>query len=74
MCSELGLLSSRSAWASLCSDFSCCGAQALEHELSSCSAQALLLQGMWDLPQPGIKPMSPALVGGFLTTGPPGKF
>ena len=28
---------------------------------------------MWDLPGPGIKPMSPALAGGFLTTGPPGK-
>ena len=25
------------------------------------------------VPQPGIKPMSPALEGGFLTTGPPGK-
>ena len=25
------------------------------------------------VPQPGIKPMSPALGGGFLTTGPPGK-
>ena len=24
--------------------------------------------------QPGIKPASPALEGGFLTTGPPGKF
>ena len=29
--------------------------------------------GMWDLPGPGIKPMSPALAGRFLTTGPPGK-
>ena len=28
---------------------------------------------MWDLPRPGIKPVSPALAGGFLTTGPPGK-
>ena len=28
---------------------------------------------MWDLPGPGLKPMSPALVGGFLTTVPPGK-
>ena len=25
------------------------------------------------VPQPGIKPVSPALEGGFLTTGPPGK-
>ena len=28
---------------------------------------------MWDLPGPGIKPVSPALVGGFLSTEPPGK-
>ena len=27
---------------------------------------------MWDLPGPGIKPMSPALAGGFFTTEPPG--
>ena len=26
----------------------------------------------WHLPGPGIEPMSPALVGGFSTTGPPG--
>ena len=26
-----------------------------------------------DLPDPGIKPVSPALAGGFLTTAPPGK-
>ena len=29
---------------------------------------------MWDLPGPGIEPVSPALAGGFLTTEPPGKF
>ena len=28
---------------------------------------------MWDLPGPGIESVSPALAGGFLTTGPPGK-
>ena len=28
---------------------------------------------MWDLPRPGLKPVSPALAGGFLTTAPPGK-
>ena len=28
---------------------------------------------MWDLPGPGIEPMSPALAGWFLTTAPPGK-
>ena len=29
--------------------------------------------GMWDLPGPGIKPMSAALAGRFPTSGPPGK-
>ena len=28
---------------------------------------------MWDLPGPGLNPVSPALAGGFLTTAPPGK-
>ena len=41
--------------------------------LSSCGAWASLSHGMWDRPRPGIEPMSPALAGGFLTIGPPGK-
>ena len=28
---------------------------------------------MWDLPKPGLEPVSPALAGGFSTTAPPGK-
>ena len=28
---------------------------------------------MWDLPGPGLEPVSRALAGGFLTTAPPGK-
>ena len=28
---------------------------------------------MWDLPRPGLEPVSPALAGRFLTTAPPGK-
>ena len=28
---------------------------------------------MWDLPGPGLEPVSPALARGFLTTVPPGK-
>ena len=52
---------------------SSCGLRALECRLSSCGARAQLLQGMWDLPGPGLEPMSPALAGGFLTTAPPGK-
>ena len=41
--------------------------------LSSCGSRAQLLRGMWDLPRPGLEPMSPALAGGFSTTAPPGK-
>ena len=29
--------------------------------------------GMWNLPGPGIEPVSPALAGRFLTTRPPGE-
>ena len=53
--------------------FSNCGSRALERRLSSCGAWALLLRGMWDLPRPGLEPVSPALAGRFLTTVPPGK-
>ena len=41
--------------------------------LSNCGSRAQLLRGMWDLPRPGLKPMSPALAGRFSTTAPPGK-
>ena len=34
---------------------------------------AQLLHGMWDLPRPGLEPVSPALAGRFSTTAPPGK-
>ena len=39
----------------------------------SCDAWAYLLHATWSLPGPGIKPVSLALAGGFLTTVPPGK-
>ena len=69
------------ARASHCGGFSCCGAWALgtqasvvvAYGLSSCGARAQLLHGMWDLPAPGLKPVSPALAGGFPTTVPPMK-
>ena len=41
--------------------------------LSSCGSWAQLFHGMWDLPRPGLKPVSPALAGGFSTTAPLGK-
>ena len=41
--------------------------------LSSCGSRAQLLRGMWDLPRPGLEPMSPTLAGRLSTTAPPGK-
>ena len=41
--------------------------------LSSCGSRAQLIRGMWDLPRPGLEPVSPALAGRFSTTAPPGK-
>ena len=49
-----------------------------EHRLrtrrvSNCGSRAQLLRGMWDLPRPGLEPVSPALAGRFSTTAPPRK-
>ena len=52
---------------------SSCGSPDLKHRLSSCGPQAWLLRGTWDLPRPGIEPVSPAWAGRFLSTLPPGK-
>ena len=41
--------------------------------LSNCGSRAQLLCGMWDLPRPGLEPVSPALAGRFSATAPPGK-
>ena len=43
------------------------------HRLRNCGSRAQLLRGMWDLPRPGLKPVSHALAGRFSTTAPPGK-
>ena len=67
--------------ASHCRGFSCCRAWTLGTwalvagacGLSSCGAWTQLSHYMWDLPKPGIEPMSPALTGGFWTTEPPEK-
>ena len=62
-------------WASVVAarGLSSCGSRALECRLSSCGARASLLHGMWDLPGPGLEPVSPALAGGYSTTAPSGK-
>ena len=46
----------------------CWGWWALEPGLSSLGPQTQLLHGMWNLPKPGIEPMTPALAGRFLST------
>ena len=53
-------------WGAQASIIAVCG-------LSSCGTWAELPHDMGDLPGPRIEPLSPALQGGFLTTGPPGK-
>ena len=42
-------------------------------KLCSWGIWASFLHGAWDLPRPGIKHVSAALAGGFLSTVPPGK-
>ena len=49
------------------------GSWAAEDRPNSCSAQAQLLHGTWDLPRPWTEPVSPALTIGFLSIEPPGK-
>ena len=41
--------------------------------LSNCGSRAQLLCGMWDLPRPGLEPVSRALAGRLSTTVPPAK-
>ena len=41
--------------------------------LSNHGSRAQPLRGMWDLPRPGLEPVSPALAGRFSTTAQPGK-
>ena len=53
--------------------FSGCGPWALGHRLASCASRAYWLCSMWDLPSPGIEPVSPASAGGVFPTEPPGK-
>ena len=52
-----------------------CGPQAVERvSFSSCSSRAWCSGACGNLPGPRIETMSPALAGGFLSTGPPGKW
>ena len=80
---QWGLVSNRGEWGLLCGcgrglliarGFPCWGAPALgQAGFSSCGPWAPFLCGMWDLPEPGIEPVSPTLAGGFYITEPPEK-
>ena len=70
-CGKWGLLSSCGAQTSRCSGFSYCGARTPGPVgFGSCGARAQLPHGVWNLPRPRIKPVSPALAGRLSTTGP----
>ena len=58
------------ASAAVAQELSSRGSWALEHKLWTCVTPAYLLQGMWDLPSSGVRPMSPEFAGGFFTTAP----
>ena len=50
-----------------------CGSQAVEHGLSSCGTRVELFRSIWDLPDLGIKAVSPVLAGRFSSPALPGK-
>ena len=55
-------------WAPGCYSFSSRGSWAPEHRLNSRGSWASLLDAMWELLRSGVKPVSPAVAGGFFTT------
>ena len=71
-CCRAQALGARASVVAACG-LSSCGTRALERRLSSCGPWPQLFRGMWDLPGPGLEPVSPALAGRFLATVPPGK-
>ena len=60
-------------WVSVVAELglSSCGSWTPECRLSNCGTRALLPYGMWNLPIPGMKPMSLTLQDRFLTTATP---
>ena len=49
------------------------GSVVVVHRRTYNTTVVVLPHGMWDLPRPGIKPMSPALTDKFLSIAPPEK-
>ena len=62
-----------SLWALGYMGFSSYGMWALKQGLSRCGSWCQLLSGVWNLPRPGIEPVSPVLAGRFLSTVIPGN-
>ena len=69
---EHGFWGSQASVVAMCG-LSSGGSRAPGHNHSSCGTWAHLLLHMWDLPRPGIEPISLALAGRFFATEPPGK-
>ena len=69
-CRQLFLLRSTGSQASV---ITALGSVVAAHSLNSYDTWAQLLHSIWNLPREGIKSMSCALAGGFLSTTPPGK-
>ena len=72
-CGELGLLFSCVALASQCSGFLFQNTALGHTGFSKCGASVSLLLSTWGPPISGIRPVPPALAGGFFTTESPGK-
>ena len=53
--------------------FSSCDSWALRAQTQCCGTWAQLLRSTWDLPRPGMEPMSLALAGRFISTESSGK-
>ena len=58
----MGSRTPRFQQASMSCGLGSCGSWALEHRLNSCTTRASLLHSMWDLPEPGVKPVSSAFL------------
>ena len=72
-CSKRRPLSRCGAQAAHCGGFSLVMSTAVWCVSSVVVAYGLVTYSMWNIPGPGIEPVSPASQGIFLTTGPPGK-
>ena len=71
--SPVCMLSCFQLYPTLCDPMDCSLPGSYVHGIFQARLLEWVAMSPGNLPDPGIKPMSPALVGGFFTTGPPGK-